>query len=129
MQNANYYLEQVNLWKKKLEEAKIEKSNYELLIVKLKELLDGLPDAQQDFCDAENCFKNGGYVDNHGTYDKGKLDECASSISEAIENLNKLISDTSDKIDMLGDSIIRFRNNYNSAYSNYRRALSSETGA
>ncbi len=129
MQDSNYYSRQMSYYKEKLEEAKKEKTNYESLYVKLSQLLSGLPDVKSDLIEAENCFKNGGYVDENGTFDKGKLKESYSSLESVIENINQAITKTLNKITLLDKDITNYRNSYESASINYRKARSSETGA
>jgi len=129
MQNSNYYSKQMSYYKEKLDEAKKEKTNYETLYAKLRQLLNGLPDIKLDLVDAENCFKNGGYVDSNGTFDKGKLNESYSSLENVIENINQVITKTLNKISLLDKDITNYRNSYESASINYRKARSSEIGA
>ena len=87
-----------------------------------------MPDIKSDLIDAENCFKNGGYVDNNGTFDKGKLNESYSNLENVIQNINNVITKTLNKITLLDKDIINYRNSYESANVNYRKARSSELG-
>lgn len=128
MQDSNYYSRQMSYYEEKIEEAKKEKTNYETLHAILKQLLNGLPDIKSDLVEAENCFKNGGYVDSNGTFDKGKLNESYSNLENVIQNINNVITKTLNKITLIDKDIINYRNSYESANVNYRKARSSELG-
>jgi len=129
MHDSKYYLSQMNYYNDKMKETTAEKTNYENLYAKLQQLLNKLPEIKFDLRDAENCFKNGGYVDNHETFDKGMLKKIYVNLDDVIGNINQVITKTLKKIILLEKDIENYTYYYKSASTNYRKAQLSEFGA
>ena len=128
MQNSHFYLEQMNHFNKMIEEAKNDRTIYESLYLKLKQLLNGLPEIKSDLVGAENCYKNGGYIDSDGTFDKGKLIDIYSNLESVIENINFIMNQIPNKISFIDNNVTTYRNSYEIASSNYKKACSDEVG-
>lgn len=125
MISTKYYLNEMANCKKKIEELKKEKANYDILSSKIKQLLFGLPDAKVNLIDAESSFKDGGFVDEDGPFDKGKLNESILILNSTIESINGIIGKINGKISSLDKEMDNYNHSYNISYANYRKALTS----
>lgn len=130
MKDSIYYYDQMNYWKKEIKNATNEKDKYEKILIKIKNLNTKLPSIKDNLIDAENKYKEGGYLDNGETFDKGILKNCYEKIEVDINTLNTIISNYNTKINNLGEYIKNCQRKYNTAKNNYNESkiLEEENG-
>ena len=67
-------------------------------------------------------------VENDGTFDKGKIKECCTSIDTITSEISSVMGKITNKLINLENSINDYRVQYNNASSNYNSARLKEQG-
>ena len=127
MANSSFYLGRMQAFNTEIGDKSAEKAKYEKVLPMLEQLGTNLPDIKEDLVNAETNFKNGGFLSEGETYDKGKLKECYDDLQDDIDSLGTIISNLQTKITTLNTEIAGLESSYLSAKRNYDLALASES--
>ena len=126
MASSSYYRNQMDYYKNKKNSSLKEKSKYEKILDKLRKIKDGLPIIYDELVKAENKFKDGGYIDNGETFDRGVLKESYDLLDDDITMLNEIIKKYESKIRDLSSNISYYERKYNSNKKLYDAGVQSE---
>lgn len=78
--------------------------------LKMNTVVSVLIKLKQNLINCETGFKNGGYIDNGETLDRGKLNETYTFTQEIIDEINSVIRKTAEKIREFQTMITKYRN-------------------
>ena len=102
------------------------KSSYETYLQKLKDLKAKLNPIKEDVGNTYSSFASGGYVSDGETLDQGQLQNKSSILESDIEVLENIIEKTDMLIEDIQDEINYYEGLYQTAKTNYYKALEEE---
>lgn len=125
MSAHDYYVRMQNIHENILEVEK-EKEVCDKVLPIVEKLTRALPNIKDNLVNTENNFKNGGFLSDGETYDKGNLKKWYNTLQENIDSLNETINKLKAKISNLNIEIARLKNDYANAQSDYQKAIIKE---
>ena len=126
MYDSSYYYKLMCSHAKSKRSYEDRKNVYDAVLEKIRNLNNALPDIVDKLKLSVKNFRDGGYVDNGVTLDRGLLTDYYTKIEDYSNELKNIISNTEARIKEYSDKIIYYKNLYNDAKSNYERAKREE---
>ena len=129
MATSSDYYTQMQTYQRLIDEDRKKKGEYSEFLTSIKKLSSVISNVGDNLKECEDNFLSGGYYYGDTTLDSGILNKDYTSLSDANTNLKTIIDYTKDKITTFNNNIFSNTINYNTAKSNYEKALAAENSA
>lgn len=126
MASSRYYYNKMVEYSREKRECDELQEDYNRYEEKLKKLNQQLPNVKNFIDSSKSNFLNGGYVDNGKTLDNGELTNCSNIMNQSINDLTNIINKIEGKIEQLKNQSKKYKELYNDAEVDYRKALKRE---
>ncbi len=123
MTEKEYYLDQIRILNENINSYIKEKNKYAEVLVAIKQLQSILKNIKTSLMKIEQKFKDGAFISNNETFDKGILKTDYDTLAEDILSIDQIVITVENKITLLENSIISCKEKCNLYQSNISAIL------